>query len=270
MNTKCLKPLTFAALLITPWIFSSCATYEGGSPAAAPAVQGDSVASRSAGSAYRQKSRPGLGTGWGDEVDSNIGYSSFARSSSKPAGVATIYYNDKEGVAAMAGRWKHSGGGMQDAAGGLVEWGVKGGWGTLKNYNSGGRRYVVGRKGSNYSLVVKNKCHSALEVVLSVDGLDVMTGRAASYGKRGYIVRPGKTLEVKGFRTSESAVAAFKFSSVSGSYANMRHGKTRNVGVIGMAVFTRRGVDPWKWSRRAVDKRHGASPFAEAPYARAR
>jgi len=170
----------------------------------------------------------------------------------------------------MAGTWKYSGSGMQKAAGGLIEWGVKSGWGKLKNYNSGGRRYVVGRKGSNYSLVVKNLSHSALEVVLSVDGLDVMDGKSASFGKRGYIIQPGKTLSVEGFRTSRSAVAAFKFSTVSGSYSNLRHGKTRNVGVIGMAVFTQRGVDPWKWSRRAVDQRHGASPFAEAPYARAR
>lgn len=273
MKTRYLKNLSLAALLITPWIFSSCATYEGAPPAAPSFTGGGAAAERSGDYAATNKSkrsRPGLGTGWGNEVTSNIGYTSFTRASSKPAGVASIYYNDKEGVAAMAGSWKYSGSGMQQAAGGLVEWGVKGGWSMLKNYNARGKRYVVGRKGSTYSLVVKNRCHSALEVVLSVDGLDVMTGRAASYGKRGYIIQPGKTLTVEGFRTSESAVAAFKFSSVSGSYSNMRHGKTRNVGVIGMAVFTRRGVDPWKWSRSAVKQRYGASPFAEAPNARAR
>ena len=164
----------------------------------------------------------------------------------------------------MTSSWKYSGSGMQRAAGGLVEWGVKGGWSMLKNYNSGSRRYVVGRKGSNYSLEVKNLSRSALEVVLSVDGLDVMDGKSASFRKRGYIIQPGKSLSVKGFRTSESAVAAFKFSSVSGSYANRKHGSTRNVGVIGMAVFTQRGVNPWKWSGNAVNRRHSASPFAEA------
>ena len=135
---------------------------------------------------------------------------------------------------------------MQRTADGLVEWGVKGGWGSLKNYQSNGRRYVVGRKNSNYSLVVKNLCRSRLEIVLSVDGLDVMDGSSASFRKNGYIIQPGKTLTVKGFRTSESAVASFKFSSVDSSYSNQRHGKTRNVGVIGMAVFTEKGVDPWR------------------------
>ena len=174
----------------------------------------------------------------------------------------------------MANDRKLTGKGMQPAAGGLVEWGVKGSWGSLKNYHArydqNNRRYVMGRHGSNYSLVVKNLCRSRLEIVLSVDGLDVMDGKAAAFKNRGYIVQPGKTLTVDGFRTSESAVASFKFSSVSNSYSNQRHGQTRNVGVIGMAVFTEKGIDPWKWSQSAVKQRHGASPFAEAPYARAR
>ena len=165
----------------------------------------------------------------------------------------------------MTHSWKFSKSGMQPAANGLVEWGIKGSWGSLKNYQSGGRRYVVGRKGSTYSIVVKNVCHSPLEVVLSVDGLDVMDGKPASFRKRGYIIQPGKTLVVKGFRTSESAVAAFKFSSVANSYSNLRHGTTRNVGVIGLAVFTQKGVDPWRWSRRAIQERSNARPFAEAP-----
>lgn len=268
-------------------MFSSCATHKPAVAPAAPAYSdganntataglrsGDFAITQNDIAAFlnkpRPKNRPGLGTGWGNQVSSNVGYTSFTRASSKPKSVSSIYYNDKEGVTALAGSWKYSGSGMQKAAGGLVEWGVKGGWSTLKNYNSGGRRYVVGRKGSNYSLVVKNLSHSALEVVLSVDGLDVMDGKSASFKKRGYIIQPGKTLTVKGFRTSQSAVAAFKFSTVSGSYSNLRHGKTRNVGVIGMAVFTQRGVDPWKWSRPAIDKRHSARPFAEAPFARAR
>lgn len=282
------KLIAVATLLASPMYFSSCApNFEPGA-APSPAAEysgratsntataglraGDHAVTRGSISSLlnNPKSRPGLGTGWGSEVRSNVGYSSFRRSGTKPAGVSSIYYNDKEGVAAMVGGWRYTGSGMQRAAGGLVEWGVKGGWRMLKNYNSGSRRYVVGRKGSSYSLVVKNVCHSRLEVILSVDGLDVMDGREASFRKRGYIIEPGKTLTVRGFRTSESAVASFKFSSVAGSYSNLRHGKTRNVGVIGMAVFTQKGVDPWKWSRPAVRQRHGASPFAEAPYSRAR
>ena len=156
---------------------------------------------------------------------------------------------------------------MQAAAGSLVEWGVKGGVGFLTTYKEGGygRRLVAGAKDSTYSIVVKNRCKSALEIVASVDGLDVQDGQPASFSKRGYIVEPGKTLEIEGFRTSYSRVAAFKFSSVSNSYANMRHGNTRNVGVIGIAVFTQKNVNPWTWMPNEVNRRDTAQPFATAP-----
>lgn len=209
--------------------------------------------------------RPGLGTGWGDERDSPMSYTSFRRAGTKPSsGVATIYYNDREGIDAMTS-WKSSGRGMQKAAGGLVEWGVKSGFGYLKNYYSGGRRFVQGRQGQRYKLVVRNLAKSRLEVVLSVDGLDVLDGKAASTRKRGYIIAAGQSLEVEGWRTSTNTVAAFEFSSVSGSYANLRHGDTRNVGVIGLGVFTEKGVDPWTWMPGEVNRRQSASPFAEPP-----
>lgn len=156
---------------------------------------------------------------------------------------------------------------MQTAAGELVEWGVKGGMGFLPTFKEGGygRRLVAGEKNSSYSIVVKNRCKSALEIVASVDGLDVQDGQPASFSKRGYIVEPGKTLEIEGFRTSYSRVAAFKFSSVSNSYANLRHSNTRNVGVIGLAVFTQKNVNPWTWMPQEVDRRSSAKPFATAP-----
>lgn len=274
--------LLFVTGLAAAVLISSCSTGPSGAYSANPPAseaprnsESDSSAAVGVlGSTAVKQQRPGLGTGWGDEVESSIDYTKFSRANHQPAGVATIYYNDKEGINAMTHSRKYSGKGMQPAANGLVEWGVKGGWGSLKNYHarydSKNRRYVVGRKNSNYSLEVKNLSHSRLEIVLSVDGLDVMDGKPASYQKRGYIVQPGKTLTVDGFRTSESAVASFRFSSTSNSYSNQRHGTTRNVGVIGMAVFTEKGIDPWKWSRSAVKQRHGANPFAEPPFARAR
>jgi len=213
------------------------------------------------------KERPGLATGWGDEMKSKISTVDFRRASSKPAGTDAIWYNDRDGLKAMGGRtWKV--GALQTAAGEMVEWGVKGRLGWLPAYKSdyfGGKRFVQGRKDSTYSIVVKNRCKSRLEIVASVDGLDVMDGRTASYGKRGYIIDPGETFEIKGFRTGTNTVAAFKFSGVADSYANLKHGNTRNVGVIGLAVFPERGVDPWKWMPADVKRRDTARAFAEAP-----
>lgn len=195
-----------------------------------------------------------------------MSYTSFVRASSKPAGTDAIFYNNPEGIKAMARRPEKVGA-IQTAAGSLVEWGIKGGIGYLPAYKDYGygRRLVAGTKGGSYSIVVKNRCKSALEIVASVDGLDVMDGKAAGFSKRGYIVYPGETLEIDGFRTSRSKVAAFEFSGVSNSYANLRHGDTRNVGVIGLAVFTQKGVNPWTWTSDEVNRRKNASPFAVAP-----
>ena len=243
--------------------------FEEAAPAPAASPSAGSMKRATADASWRAPEvapeRPGLGTGWGDEREAPMDYTSFRRESSKPyGGVATIYYNDRDGLDAMTGtRWSR--GGLQSAAGGLVEWGVKSRFSVLKSYYSGGRRFVVGRKGERYTLVVRNRAKSRLEIVLSVDGLDVVDGKAASTRKRGYIIAPGRTLEVEGWRTSTETVAAFEFSSVSGSYANLRHGDTRNVGVIGLAVFTERGIDPWRWMPREVDRRLDANPFAEPP-----
>jgi len=218
----------------------------------------------------RQKSaeeRPGLATGFGESADSDWHRQSFVRASSKPAGAGLVYYNDKEGIEAMTGS-KRKVGGVETAAGDMIEWGIKSGFGylpTYKTYSWGTRRFVVGEKDSDYSIVLKNRCKSRLEVVLSVDGLDVIDGKKAGLSKQGYVIGSGETLEVKGWRTSPTTVARFRFSTVAGSYTNLAYGDHRNVGVIGMAVFAEKGVDPWTWSSGEVNNRLEADPFAKAP-----
>ncbi len=277
MKLKAVLPL---GALLAALVISSCAPQGGvsipGIPAAPSEVSnivtgglrsGDSAIDRnSIDSSYHNPERPGLATGWGDERKSEMSYSDFDRASSKPVGTDAIFYNDSEGIKAMS-RAPEKVGPMQTAAGGLVEWGIKGGYNYLPAYKDYGygRRLVGGSKGGSYSIVVKNRCKSALEIVASVDGLDVMDGKTAGFSKRGYIVDPGETLEIDGFRTSRSKVAAFEFSGVSNSYANLKHGDTRNVGVIGLAVFTQKGVNPWTWNSGEVGRRNSASPFAVAP-----
>ena len=72
---------------------------------------------------------------------------------------------------------------------------------------------------------------------MSVDGLDAMDGKPASFKKRGYVLAPFETLAVEGFRTSAATVAAFHFGGMSESYGHRRHGDTTNAGIVGVAVF---------------------------------
>ena len=123
----------------------------------------------------------------------------------------------------------------------------------------GDRCFVLDEEGRRYSIVVRNRSDFRLEIVLSVDGLDVIDGRAASFRKRGYIVNPHRKLAVEGFRQTTDAVAAFRFGPARESYAAEKYRNTRNGGVIGIVLFNEVGSDPW--TDEEVHRRLKANPF---------
>jgi hypothetical protein len=111
-----------------------------------------------------------------------------------------------------------------------------------REYQHDSRYYVEGRQGDRYALRVRNNTGRRVEVVASVDGLDVVDGKSADFvNKRGYVIGPWQSYDIEGFRVDMGRVAAFRFSSVGESYA-AKLGKARNVGVIGVAFFAERQV----------------------------
>jgi hypothetical protein len=106
----------------------------------------------------------------------------------------------------------------------------------LPTFDQDGQTYVMGRLGERYTLRIRNGSSRRVEFVASVDGRDVLDGQPSSLDKRGYIVGPWDKVDIDGFRLDTESVAAFRFSSVSHSYAS-RMGDARDVGVIGVAVF---------------------------------
>ncbi len=113
----------------------------------------------------------------------------------------------------------------------------------LPTYAHNGRFYVLGQVGQRYGIRVSNPTPLRVEAVISVDGLDVIDGETANTEKRGYVIAPGGSITVDGFRVSSSHIAAFRFSSVNDSYAG-RKGVARNVGAIGVAIFSERARQP--------------------------
>lgn len=107
---------------------------------------------------------------------------------------------------------------------------------TSPTYQLKDRYYVQGNAGERYTIRVTNPTDRRVEAVVAVDGLDVVDGDEGDVRKRGYIVPPHGDVRIEGFRTSMQDVATFRFSSVDGSYAGKK-GKTRNVGVIAVAIF---------------------------------
>jgi hypothetical protein len=211
------------------------------------------------------KDRPGLGTQWGETRTSRISMVSFERAdAASPFAAAALYYNDEEGARAMAtaSGFRRTPSAMFTVANGLVSVGLRDdGRRFFSGFSAAGRNYVVGEGGRAYTIVLRNNTNFRLEAVLSVDGLDVLDGKPAAFAKRGYIMDPRAELEIDGFRQSMDAVAAFRFGSVRGSYAGQKTGDTRNVGVIGVALFNEIGTNPVPWTPDEVQRRRDANPF---------
>jgi hypothetical protein len=110
---------------------------------------------------------------------------------------------------------------------------------VLPIYWHDGRRYVIGKPGNEYAIRVRNGSGGRILTVMSVDGVNVVTGDAASPQQSGYVLSPYESTEIAGWRTSLSRTAAFYFTSLPDSYA-ARTGRPDNVGVIGVAVFAER------------------------------
>jgi hypothetical protein len=105
-----------------------------------------------------------------------------------------------------------------------------------------GKTYVVGTPGERYSLQLRNLTGARVMGVLSVDGVNAITGDTASPNQSGYVLGPYQVAEITGWRKSNEEVARFYFTPLPDSYA-ARTDRPGNVGVIGLAVF-REYVEP--------------------------
>lgn len=106
-----------------------------------------------------------------------------------------------------------------------------------------GRNFVAGEPGHRYAIVLQNLTPGRVLAVVSVDGVNVISGETAATGQAGYVLEPWQRLEVKGWRKSLDEVAAFRFSAASDSYA-ARTGRPDDVGVVGVAAFRERQAPP--------------------------
>ena len=102
-----------------------------------------------------------------------------------------------------------------------------------------GSDWIPGDPGHRYSVRLSNNSPERVLVVLSVDGVNAVTGETASPSQAGYVLAPWQSTEIAGWRKSLDDVAQFYFTDLPDSYA-ARTGRPDNVGVIGIAVFRER------------------------------
>lgn len=117
-----------------------------------------------------------------------------------------------------------------------------------REYFHNDKIYIEGRENSEFEIVLRNNSPKPIEAVFSVDGLDVLDGKTASTTKIGYIVNGWATVKIDGWRLNNDEVAKFQFAGTEGSYAAQK-GVPRNVGVIGVAIFSQKEVakNPYSW-----------------------
>jgi hypothetical protein len=102
-----------------------------------------------------------------------------------------------------------------------------------------GRAYVVGKPGNEYQVSVRNRLREDVLSVVSVDGVNVVSGETAAPSQTGYVLGAGQGYDILGWRKSLAETAAFYFTALADSYA-ARTGRPDNIGSIGVAVFRRK------------------------------
>lgn len=110
---------------------------------------------------------------------------------------------------------------------------------TLEVHRHRGRQYVVGTPGNEYAVRVRNCTGRRVLAVVSVDGVNVVTGETASPDQAGYVIEPHGYVNIQGWRKDLERTAAFYFSDPADAYAS-RTGRPDDLGVIGVALFEER------------------------------
>jgi hypothetical protein len=132
---------------------------------------------------------------------------------------------------------------------------------TLPVYHKRGRHWVAGEPGHEYELRIRNCADVRVLAVISVDGVNVITGQSAAPAQSGYVLEPGEHLTVEGWRKSLERTAAFVFTDPADSFA-ARTGRPDDLGVIGVALFRERSPAVVALEPPAIAERQADAPAA--------
>lgn len=158
---------------------------------------------------------------------------------------------------------------------------------TLSRHTHNGRAYLVASKGAEYTIVLHNPTSQRQLAVVSVDGVNIVDASDAAPQGAGYVVDPGKRIEVKGWHRSNDKASHFRFGDKEISYANQTGRGTTNNGVIGVMVYNEKvtlsgfflqNQRPWEQQRKwaellqqqtTIISNHSGSPMSDLRHAQA-
>lgn len=116
----------------------------------------------------------------------------------------------------------------------------------LRKYGIDGVETVGAWGNEPFEIRFKNNTYSDVQVKLSVDGTDVLTGAPASTNSAGqmWLVKRYSQLCLKAWPESHNGGASFVFTSADNSVALNTRGDLSNRGIIAAAVFEEGYVEP--------------------------
>jgi hypothetical protein len=103
-----------------------------------------------------------------------------------------------------------------------------------------GRYYLEAREGCRYSVALTNRSGERLGLVLTVDGLSVISGERETDRGRMYVLDPWQRTTVQGWRTSLQEVRRFTFVDERASYAARSGKANEKMGWIEIAAYRER------------------------------
>jgi hypothetical protein len=121
-----------------------------------------------------------------------------------------------------------------------------------------GRYYLEARAGSRYAVSLANRTGERVGVVLTVDGLNAISGERDSQTGRMYVLDPWQSTRVQGWRTSLADVRQFTFVDERRSYAARSGKANEKMGWIEIAVYRERRPYVQAWPVPA--------PSSDRPY----
>lgn len=136
------------------------------------------------------------------------------------------------------------------------------------------RTYFEAQRGRNYEVELRNVTGERVGIVVSVDGLNVITGARSSLSRHEsmYVLDPWESTTIKGWRTSLSDVRRFVFVDEERSYAERTGQANGDMGWIRVASFREQRPVAWKpWEPMRVKegerREHGRELDGAAPEA---
>lgn len=110
----------------------------------------------------------------------------------------------------------------------------------IKKYYHNNKVFIEAKEGCKYKIKLKNDSYNKVLGIVSVDGLDVISGEVASDNSSGYILNAKTSCYIDGFRVSNDKVNAFIFTKKEKSYAAKKEAvdsSILNCGVIGVKFY---------------------------------